>query len=95
MVRTIGCDAVYSILLEASDGADAHGVYVGGTLCVTLGHGIERSEHDVRAHPFLGSYSKVHQAFKNATCIDERGLVYAVGVERIEKTGLISGFQWK
>ncbi|KAG9010628.1 hypothetical protein FRB93_003896 [Tulasnella sp. JGI-2019a] len=93
--RMIDCDAVYSIILEAGNDPDAHGVYVGGTLCVTLGHGIERSEHDVRAHPFLGSYSKVSQAFKNALDIDGNGVVHAVGVERSEKTCLINGFKWK
>ncbi|KAG8996863.1 hypothetical protein FRB94_007993 [Tulasnella sp. JGI-2019a] len=94
-VREIDCDAVYSILLEADGDPDAHGAYIGGTLCVTLGHGIKRSEHDRRAHPFLGSYSDVHKALMNATGSAERGVVHAVGVERSEKTGLINGFEWK
>ncbi|KAG9027440.1 hypothetical protein FRB95_007775 [Tulasnella sp. JGI-2019a] len=94
-VRMVDCDAVYSILLEADSDPDAHGAYIGGTLCVTLGHGIKRSEHDRRAHPFLGSYSDVHKALMNATGSAERGVVHAVGVERSEKTGLINGFEWK
>ncbi|KAG8982529.1 hypothetical protein FRB93_008008 [Tulasnella sp. JGI-2019a] len=93
--RMIDCDAVYSILLEPDDDADAHGAYVGGTLCVTLGHGIESDEGDLRAHPFLGSYPKVYQAFKNAPGIGGSGVVHAFGVERSEKTGLINGFEWK
>ncbi|KAG8996864.1 hypothetical protein FRB94_007994 [Tulasnella sp. JGI-2019a] len=94
-VRMVDCDAVYSILLQADGDPDAHGAYIGGTLCVTLGHGIKRSEHDRRAHPFLGSYSDVHKALMNATGSTERGVVHAAGVERSEKTGLINGFEWK
>ncbi|KAG8859723.1 hypothetical protein FRB96_004297 [Tulasnella sp. 330] len=99
VARLVDCEAVFSILLSSDCDSDAHGVYVGGTLCVTLGHGVERAglrdAVDVRAHPFLGSYSKVLQAFLAAPDHAEGNFVHAAGVERSEKTGLICGFEWK
>ncbi|KAG8845279.1 hypothetical protein FRB96_002568 [Tulasnella sp. 330] len=99
-VRMVECEAVFSIILTPDLDSDAHGVYVGGTLCVTLGHGVVQTDLrdeaiDVRAHPFLGNYSKILHAFRGAPHSTEGSVVHAVGVERSEKTGLVCGFEWK
>lgn len=85
---------IYSLLLEQDGNAEAHAVEVGGTLAVTLGHGItgaaEDGNGDVRAHGFFGDYAKVLDGLQALPVLD--GVYSSVGVERDEATGLVSGF---
>ncbi|KAK3375866.1 ribosomal protein L13e-domain-containing protein [Lasiosphaeria ovina] len=56
--------SVYSVLLERDSDPDAHAILVGGVWAVTLGHGITTAApagDDVRAHAFLGSYTRVEK----------------------------------
>ncbi|KAK0743020.1 ribosomal protein L13e-domain-containing protein [Schizothecium vesticola] len=54
--------AVYSVLLERDEDADAHAICVDGVWGVTLGHGRTGADGrvgDVRTHGFLGDYDRV------------------------------------
>ncbi|OBT80812.1 hypothetical protein VF21_00011 [Pseudogymnoascus sp. 05NY08] len=85
---------IYSLLLEQDADAEAHAVEVGGTLAVTLGHGItgtaEDGNDDIRAHAFFGDYGKVLKGLQALSVFD--GVYSSVGVERDEETGLVSKF---
>jgi hypothetical protein len=91
---TTSCDAVYSILLVPDSNPDAHGVWISDILCVTLGHGVLRAQKgDVRAHEFLGSYTKVLDSIRALPgFFDESGVARSDGVVRSMETGLITGF---
>jgi len=84
------CDAVYSIILEneGDAGAAGHGVFIGGILCVTMGHGVQ-TVGDVRAHPFLSGHDVVMQALSELPGED---IKEAVGIKRDATTGLMCGF---
>ena len=54
-------EPVYSILLDGDFDSEGHAIEVGGTICVTLGHGIvsRAISLDTRAHTFFGDHTKV------------------------------------
>ncbi|KAK4033304.1 hint-domain-containing protein [Parachaetomium inaequale] len=90
-VRYMG--AVYSVLLERDEDADAHAVLVGGMWGVTMGHGLTQADKggDVRVHQFYGDYDKVSTAL---TRLPTRsgGVALGGGLTRDPDTGLINGF---
>ncbi|QRW14740.1 hypothetical protein RhiLY_13739 [Ceratobasidium sp. AG-Ba] len=88
--RSMACEAVYSILLEPSEISDSHALCIEDTWCVTLGHGCTES---VRAHEFLGDYTKVVGALsKMGGYYNEDGIIVSTGVLRDAKTGRVCGF---
>lgn len=64
---------------------------VGGSVCVTLGHGIQAGNDDVRAHEFFGSYPQVLQ---NLSLLprDSNGLLMCAGIKRHPTTGHACAF---
>jgi len=87
------CDAVYSVLLEKNVDSDSHAILVGGTYCVTLGHGIQTAG-DVRAHPFLSNHSAIAAAVDGAPRDPTTGAKRCNGLRRDIYTGLVTGFNW-
>ncbi|KAH8204278.1 hypothetical protein TruAng_001564 [Truncatella angustata] len=83
--------AIYSILLEPDSNPQAHAIRVGGVWAVTLGHGIIGGE-DVRAHAFLGDYSKVSKAL-SIVGVTPEGMAVASGVRRERRSGRLNGFR--
>lgn len=82
--------AIYSFVLQHSPESDAHSMIIGGTTCVTMGHGI-LSGDDVRAHAFFGSYAKVLRAVERLPGFnDAEGIVTCAGVVR-DTNGFIKG----
>ncbi|KAG8928120.1 hypothetical protein FRC02_007356 [Tulasnella sp. 418] len=76
--------------------SDAHGVFIGGVLCVTLGHGVVNLGGDARSHAFLGDYMKVLKALRGHPIGQTAdGVLEAVGVARDAESGLVNGFEWK
>ncbi|KAG8743713.1 hypothetical protein FRC10_011586 [Ceratobasidium sp. 414] len=89
--RPVPCEAVYSILLEPSPSGESHALCIEGTWCVTLGHGCTDS---VRAHEFLGDYTKVVEALsKMDGYYSDDGMIESTGVARDPVTGLVCGFK--
>lgn len=82
---------VFSVLLAPAIQADSHAIEVGGQVCVTLGHGIEGDETDVRSHPFFGHYRKVVKALSRLQK-DQGGRLRCAGLQRDQRTGLACGF---
>jgi hypothetical protein len=86
--------AVYSVLLERDEDADAHAVLVGGVWGVTMGHGLTQAgkEGDVRVHQFYGDYDKVGRALAR---LPQRtgGVALGGGLTRDPDTGLVNGFR--
>lgn len=89
--RTIRSSHVYSFLLERDMDDVAHTVEVGGTICVTLGHGLvgrgresdaEVSDIDVRTHGFFGDYDVVDTDLRRLDT-DEHGRRISGGVGKI------------
>jgi len=80
--QRLPCDAIYSILLEPDTNPNAHTVFMAGMACVTLGHGLsDPSAADVRAHAFLGNYSKVLESLRFLPGFsDVSGVVHCGGV---------------
>ena len=100
--RWTSCSAIYSVLLEAHASAEAHAVWVGGVLCVTLGHGLTHTTLDsnegidVRVHRFLGDYGMVVRDMAiNPAFYDEAGVLESYGTRKSEADGLVCGFEWK
>ena len=83
--------AVYSIMLQRDGNTDAHGIQLGDTWGVTLGHGIF-SGNDIRAHKFLGNYDKVRKSLESLG-VGKTGLVVGGGIRRSKRSGLIVGFK--
>jgi hypothetical protein len=87
--------AVYSVLLERDDEADAHAILVGGVWGVTMGHGLTRNvfgrRFDVRAHEFYGVYDTVSRALAR---LPQRpgGVAMGGGLTRDHVTGKVNGF---
>ncbi|KAG8698168.1 hypothetical protein FRC08_006094 [Ceratobasidium sp. 394] len=89
--RSASCEAVYSILLEPSSSGKAHALCIEDTWCVTLGHGCTDS---VRAHGFLGDYTKVVEALsKMDGYYADDGVIESAGVARDSVTGMVCGFK--
>jgi len=90
------CNAVYSVLLvpDGAKDADAHCVCIGGTWCVTLGHGLTTlGNGDIRAHTFLGDYAKVlGEISRMYGFYDPYGIVKSAGTKRSRLDGTICGF---
>ncbi|KAI1388121.1 hint-domain-containing protein [Hypoxylon trugodes] len=82
---------IYSVLLQPGQDPEAHAIEVGGTLAVTLGHGIVRGD-DVRAHQFLGDYERVLSAIAKFRP-GKDGVALSSGVERCNGDGLVCGFK--
>lgn len=78
------CDYVYNIVLN-----DRKSIYVNGTKCCTLGHGIDG---DVIGHPFFGT-EVVIDNLKEFVNQYQDGLVYSIrDIKRDETTGLINRY---
>jgi hypothetical protein len=83
---------IYSLLLEADECREAHGVEVGGVLAVTLGHGVTALEPaDARSHNFWGNYGKVLGSVK-ALPVREGEVRISQGTGRDRTSGLVIGF---
>lgn len=92
--QVVACDAVYSILLikGQDDEPTAHSISVGGTWCVTLGHGLTTGD-DVRAHSFLGNYERVLESISMLPGFhNEDGIAKCAGTARSVADGNICGF---
>lgn len=93
-LRTGYTGMIYSLLLERDADPEAHAVEVGGTLAVTLGHGITRSGDDdgeaVRAHEFFGDYEKVLEKLGELPV--EEGVYASSGLTRDYNSGFANGF---
>lgn len=91
LVRYTG--AVYSILLERDEDADAHAIMVGGVWGVTMGHGLIEAgdQRDVRAHQFYGDYDKVSRALARLPR-KAKGVALGGGLTRDPTTGMVNGF---
>ena len=88
-----GVSAVYSVLLEESTDVDAHAIEIGGTIAVTLGHGMVKSMNgDIRAHPFFGDYARISQSI-NELPMARPGVMSCAGMEKSMLTGLANGFR--
>ncbi|KAG8922543.1 hypothetical protein FRC00_007316 [Tulasnella sp. 408] len=91
------CAAVYSLILEKNSNPEAHGVYVEGVCCVTLGHGITaEASRDLRSHPFFSDYEAVMEALDAAPARvrTAEGIIRVMGLARDPITGLANGFRW-
>ncbi|KAG9049438.1 hypothetical protein FS837_010242 [Tulasnella sp. UAMH 9824] len=91
------CAAVYSLVLERNPNPEAHGVYVGGICCVTLGHGLTaEAGGDSRSHPFFSNYEAVVEALDAAPAHvrTAEGTTRVMGLTRDPITGLANGFRW-
>ncbi|KUI69456.1 hypothetical protein VM1G_04919 [Cytospora mali] len=92
--------AIYSVLLQRSEGVGAHAIALrgeGGDVPfwgVTLGHGMMREEgrNDVRTHRFFGDYDRVVRSLEGLR-VRTDGLVLGGGVKRNKTTGLVNGFK--
>lgn len=84
---------IYSVLLDSSEDPDAHAIMVGGSVCVTLGHGIQagNGDGDVRAHEFFGNHQRVAQSLAKLTR-DSNGVLRCGGIRRDPSTGLACAF---
>ena len=86
------CSAVYSVLLFPDDDINSHTISVGGIWAVTLGHGLTTpSSNDIRAHGYLGSYSRVLDDLSKLPGFDGDGVVRIVATRR-DREGKICGF---
>ena len=83
--------SVYSVLLASFNDPDAHVIRVGGQLCTTLGHGVQRGD-DARAHAFFGNYTKVVRSLTRLPK-NEDGHMVSAGVDRDANIGLVCGFK--
>ncbi|KAL2127180.1 hypothetical protein VTI74DRAFT_11200 [Chaetomium olivicolor] len=85
--------AVYSVLLERDEDAEAHAILVGGVWGVTMGHGMteEGKGADTRAHQFYGDYNKVCRALARLPRT-AGGVMMGGGLTRNPRTGLVNGF---
>ncbi|KAH6617178.1 hint-domain-containing protein [Chaetomium tenue] len=87
--------AVYSVLLERDEDADAHAILVGGVWGVTMGHGLATQvlgrRYDVRVHEFYGVYDAVSKALAR---LPQRagGVAMGAGLTRDPVTGKVNGF---
>jgi len=95
------CKSVYSVLLEPNPSPDAHAVWVGGVLCVTLGHGLSNTSVtkqgtvDARSHPFWGNYGMiVEDMAANLAFYEDSGVLDCYGTRRSSDSGQVCGFQW-
>ena len=82
---------IYSVLLGRGPDPDSHAIMVGESVCVTLGHGIQAGNEDIRAHGFFGSYKKVVGSLELLPR-DANGVLKCEGVKRHPKTGLACEF---
>lgn len=82
---------IYSVLLESSPDPDAHAIMVGGSVCVTLGHGIQVENGDVRAHEFFGSCPQVLRSLSKLPR-DSNGVLRCAGIKRNPTTGVACAF---
>lgn len=98
LVQYTGC--IYSVLLQRDDNIDAHALLLGGHCQdagaapfwgVTLGHGLVAGA-DVRAHGFLGNYTRVLRSLIGLAVRGD-GCLLTDGVRRSKITGLACGFK--
>ena len=87
------CNSVYSVLLFPDNDINSHTISVGGVWAVTLGHGLTTPSlvNDIRAHEYLGSYSRVSLDLSKLPGFDGDGVVRVIATRR-DREGKICGF---
>ncbi|KIW22608.1 uncharacterized protein PV07_10889 [Cladophialophora immunda] len=84
--------SVYSVLLAPSQHSDGHAIQIGGQICVTLGHGLVKSnKDDIRGHAFFGNYHRVVMSLRRLP-LDKKGHFRCGGMLRNARTGLACRF---
>ena len=85
-------NSVYSVLLTEDTDVGAHAIEIEGTVAVTLGHGLVKSENgNIRAHPFFGDHAKVRESISQLP-VARFGVMRSLGVRKNTRSGLVEGF---